>query len=187
MKRVPKGYRGLNHVTIGSDIMSMIEALPIPEQILGKERTAELRRVKPTTWYPIAMLLEPLELLAQKMGDRALVPIGYALVRLTHTEAIRKNFQSARQLLTGFDGIYHAANRGTDIGGWKLHSFEPGKCVLDNSTPHPCFLEVGILQEALRALNVTTIIRQSTCVIDGADNCQFVITSSVEDILWMGR
>ncbi len=186
MLRFPKGYRGVNHETIGSDIMSLMDVLPIPEQILGKEKAQELRQVKPDSWYPIKMLLEPLDLLIQKMGDRALVPIGFALVKLSHADAIKKNYSSAKQLLGGFDGIYHRANRGEDIGGWKMLSFEPGKAVLENTTPHPCNLEVGIVQEALRVLQVPSIIKQSQCLLEGADCCHFVVTSHVKDRHWMG-
>lgn len=186
MTGFPKGYRGVNHLTIGSDIMSLMEVLPIPEQILGKERAAELRQVKPNEWYPIKMLLEPLDLLAQKMGDRALVPIGFALVKLSHAEAIKKHFTSAKGLLNGFDAIYHRANRGEDIGGWKVLSFDPGKAVLENTTPHPCMLEVGIVQEALRVLQIPSIIKQTVCILEGADCCHFTVSSQVQDRLWQG-
>jgi len=87
----------------------------------------------------------------------------------------------------GIDGMYRAANRGTDIGGWAVLDFSPGKAVLEKTTPHHCVLEEGILEAALRAVNVTATIYQRTCFRKGADSCEIVISSHIVDGRWTGR
>ncbi len=187
MRPVSKSYRSTNHQVLGSDILSIVDVLPLPEQLLGKERAQALREVKPGEWYPISMMLEPLDAVAAKMGDRALIPIGYALIKRSHSEAIRKHFKSAKELLSGFDGLYRRANRGDEIGGWKVLSFEPGKALLENTIPHHCFIQVGIVQEALKVLQIPAVVKQTQCVREGADACHFLVTTTQSDARWLGR
>src|SRR5690242_5033943 len=105
MGPVAKAYRGTGHETQGSDLLSVLKVLPIPEQVLGKERANALRAVKPDQWYPISQLMDVLDTLAQRLGDRALTPIGYSIVQTSHAVSIRKHFKTARQLLGAFDSI----------------------------------------------------------------------------------
>jgi hypothetical protein len=185
-KRLPKGYRGIAHQTIGSDVLSLLSSVLMPEQILGKALVDDLKRIKPNDWYPIQTLLEPLELLATRLGPDSLRRVGIALFKLSHESAVREQASSAHDIVHGIDGMYHHANRGTDIGGWKVLSFEPGKAVLEKTTPHHCIMEEGILEAALRLMNVPPLIHQSACFREGADACHFVITSSVVDERWSG-
>ncbi len=187
MRPVAKSYRSTNHTVAGSDILAIIDVLPLPDQLLGKEKAQALRDVKPDDWYPVAMMLDALDTVAAKMGDRALIPIGYALIKRSHSEAIKKHFKSAKELLNGFDALYKRANRGNDIGGWKVLSFEPGKAVLENTIPHHCFIQIGIVQEAIKVLQVPTVVKQTQCVREGADSCHFLITTTSKDHRWMGR
>jgi hypothetical protein len=186
MKRLPKGYRGIDHETIGSDVISILKVLHAPDMILGANVSAQLRAVKPDGWYPIAMILEPMELLAQKSGDRTLLSVGWKVIQLSHADNIRKNIKSAHQLLHGFDAIYRNANRGTDIGGWKMLDSAPGRAVMEKTTPHHCVMEEGILQEALRILSVPANVVQTSCFRKGADCCVYEVTSVVRDIRWTG-
>jgi hypothetical protein len=41
--------------------------------------------------------------------------------------------------------MYHHANRGTGIGGWKVLRFDAGYAELEKMTPHHCVMEQGIL------------------------------------------
>lgn len=186
MDRRPRNYVGMNHETIGSDILAVMKALHAPERALGPELTARLKAVSPTGWYPIGWLLEALETMDQKLGTYALKNVGWKLFEMTHAEGLKKTTSTARELLYGFDAIYRHANRGGNIGGWKVLSFAPGEAELEKTTPHHCVMEEGILQEALRTLGIKADVSQRACFRKGADACIFVIRSPITDARWMG-
>lgn len=184
--RPPRGYQGLDHETIGSDILAVLDALVLAEQVLGKERVARLRALSPTGWYPIATLLEPLEVMATKLGAGSLKSVGWKLFTLSHAEAFKANARSVKDLVYGIDGLYHRANRGDAIGGWQVLEFMPGLATLEKTTPHHCIVEEGILEEGLRVLGVPGMVSQTSCLRAGADSCVFRITSFVHDARWTG-
>ena len=55
--RRPRGYYGEDHTTLGSDILSVLKILKLPEQVLGKEEADRLREIHADQWYPIEVLL----------------------------------------------------------------------------------------------------------------------------------
>ena len=187
MQKFPKRYRGHNHETIGSDILSLLDAILMPEQVLGKDLTQRLRAIQPTEWYPISTLLEPLELLDRRLGSDSIRKVGIALFKLSHEANVRRSASSARDIIYGLDGLYRAANRGADIGGWAVLEFAPGRAVVEKTTPHHCVLEEGILEAALRTVNVTASIHQRACFRKGAEACEMVISSHIVDARWSGR
>lgn len=187
MERKPRGYVGLNHETIGSDILSVLRALHAPERALSPELLARLQTVKADRWYPIGWLLEALEAMDQKLGTYALRNVGWKLFELSHAENVKKVASSARDVLYGFDGFYHQANRGVGIGGWKVLSFAPGHAELEKTTPHHCGMEEGIMQEALRTLGVKSEVTQRECFRKGAESCVFLVDSPIVDERWSGR
>jgi hypothetical protein len=83
--------------------------------------------------------------------------------------------------------MYRLANRGAELGGWVVLEFEPGRAVLEKTTPHHCSMEEGILDAAFRVVGTPATVYQSACVRVGADACRFVITSHIVDHRWMGR
>ncbi|MBX5481395.1 MAG: hypothetical protein IRZ16_06050 [Myxococcaceae bacterium] len=186
MTRRPRGYIGINHQTIGSDILAVLKALHLPEQTLGKAQAQALAAIEPDRWYPIAMLLDALETLDQKLDTWALRSVGWELFRLSHAEEMKKVARSARDIVYGIDGMYHRANRGSHIGGWTVLRFEPGLAELEKTTPHHCVVEEGILQEALRSLGITANVEQTRCFRRGDDACLFHLTSTVTDQRWTG-
>lgn len=187
MDRKPRSYIGLNHETLGSDILAVIKALHAPERALGPELTAKLKAVRPSGWYPISWLLEALEAMDQKLGTYALKNVGWKLFEMSHAENVKKVASSAHDILYGFDTIYHNANRGTSIGGWKVIAFSPGHAELDKTTPHHCVMEEGIMQEALRTIGVKAEVTQRQCFRQGAESCIFVVDSPITDARWMGQ
>lgn len=187
MTRLPRGYRGINHETIGTDILSLVGSILMPEPILGSALTARLKAIKPTGWYPIADLLEPLEQLDRKLSPDSLRKVGRTLFSLSHEEQFRKVASSARDFFHGVNRLYRAANRGTDIGGWTVVSFEAGKATLEKTTPHHCVMEEGIIEAGLRVLNIPAVIYQTACFRAGAEACRFSITSNVNDARWSGQ
>lgn len=86
--------------------------------------------------------------------------------------------------LSGFDGIYRRANRGEEIGGWRILEFSPGKARLEKTTPHHCVLEEGIVSAALACVGVPATVTQASCFLSGADACVFVVNSVVTDSRW---
>lgn len=185
--RLPRGYRGVRHETIGSDLLAILKVTKTPEYTLGPELAAKLAAVKMDGWYPISLMLETLEALDARLGSFGLRNVGWELFRLSHADAFRKNVHSARQFVHGFDAIYRAANRGTDIGGWQVLSFTGDSAELEKTTPHHCGMEEGIVQEALKTLGVLALVSQSQCFRKGAESCRFTIHSQTRDTRWTGK
>jgi hypothetical protein len=94
--------------------------------------------------------------------------------------------RSAADVIYGIDGMYHHANRGSAIGGWKVLRFDPGYAELEKTTPHHCVMEQGILSGALAAVKCPGIVSQKQCFRQGADACLYVISSSFTDERWSG-
>lgn len=156
----------------------------MPEHVLGKEWFAKLERVSASGWYPIALLIEPLEMLGRRLGEDSLRKIGRTLFSISHESRVRAALTCAEDVIYGIDTMYRAANRGVDIGGWQVLEFGAGRAVLEKTTPHYCVMEEGILEAALRTVQVSAVIRQERCLRRGDDACHFVVTSHVEGPRW---
>lgn len=182
----PRGYLGTGHETIGSDILALYHALLLPDEVLGSETASRIRQLDPNGWYPVEIMLEPLELLAEKLGGAGLRKVGRKLFELSHQERVRGIIKSAVAIVNGLDGLYRAANRGQAIGGWKVLAFDPGEARLEKTTPHHCALEEGIIGAAMMMVGVPVNIEQPSCLRSGHDHCEFVVTSVVTDARWTG-
>ncbi len=182
MTRRPRGYVGKNHETIGSDILALVKSLKLPQLTLGKDIADRLVNVSPTGWYPIAWLLEAMETLEAKLGASALRQMGQILFRMSHADRVAP--PSAKAVIHGIDAMYHHANRGDDIGGWKVLRFAPGYAELEKNTPHHCVMEEGILNAALTAAGVNAAISQSQCFRKGGDVCVYKIEVARVDARW---
>jgi hypothetical protein len=185
MRRLPEGYRGINHETVGSDILALPMALRFPEASLGAELYRKVSTLVPTQWYPIGVLLELTEALQAKSGSLAMRQMGRMIFDMSHKARVGPAAQSARDIVYGIDAMYHHANRGTDIGGWKVLTFEPGLAELWKNTPHHCGLEEGILLQAFSVLGIAVTIQQPVCFRNGAAACHLKIVSSVTDARWI--
>lgn len=174
------------HETIGSDILAVLNTMKFPENILGAERVAQLRALDPQAWYPIDTLLGVLRAVDQKSGHASLMQVGRQLFRDSHQKRLLPELTSARDVIYGIDAMYHHANRGDGIGGWEVVEFAPGRAVLKKTTPHPCWLEEGILHEALHLVGADALIVQSSCVSAGAPHCLLELRSAVRDQRWTG-
>jgi hypothetical protein len=186
MKRKPSGYEGTNHETIGSDILAVLNAVRSPELILGEERTEKLKKIQPDGWYPIQELIDLMNLLEERVGAPALRKMGRALFVLSHQERVLQVAKSAKDIIFGIDGMYHHANRGKDIGGWKVTRFIRGYAELEKNTPHHCIMEEGILAGAFAALKVSALVNQKECFRKGADKCLYIISTSIVEASWDG-
>lgn len=182
----PRGYVGIEHRTIGSAVLALYHALLLPEEILGTELATRIREMNPNGWYPIADMLDPLEQLAESVGVAGLRKVGRKLFELSHEQRARGVMKSARDIAYGLDLMYREANRGRDIGGWKVLSFESGECQLEKSTPHHCGLDEGLIRAVMAMIDIPVNIEQSRCLRAGDDHCRFVITSVVIGEPWMG-
>jgi hypothetical protein len=186
MSRKPKGYLGVNHTVIGSDMLAVLNALQMPEHILSETTMEHLRHVKSDEFYPVAWFLDLMEELDHNVGRFGLVRLGRKVFELSHQERVLKVANSARDIVYGIDGMYQHAHRGKGIGGWQVTSFEPGRAQLVKNTPHHCIMEEGILLQALFAVGAPSRIEQQQCFRRGASACIYEITSVVVDERWMG-
>ena len=182
--RPPRGYVGRDHETIGSDILAVLGVVSMPQHVLGPELHARISGMQPDGWYPVGTLLELLEVLDRKVGANALRQMGRRLFELSHQAHVEETQLTCAQLIGGFDGIYRRANRGGEIGGWRVLSFQPGRAVLEKTTPHHCALEEGIISAALAAVGIPATVAQQTCLRRGSDVCTFVVTSFISDGRW---
>ncbi|HEX3772914.1 MAG TPA: hypothetical protein VHV51_00550 [Polyangiaceae bacterium] len=186
-RRRPKGYLGIDHETIGSDILAVLKILKLPEQILGVEDAARLAKIEPKGWYPIELMLDLMDKLDREVGHYGLLRMGRTLFNLSHETRVGQVADCARDIVYGIDDMYHFANRGRMIGGWHVLTFEPGNAVLEKTTPHHCVMEQGILSAALSAVGCPGIISQTKCFREGADSCHYVVSSSFTDERWNGK
>ena len=186
-RRKPRGYIGKGHETIGSDIISVMQILKMPEQVLGAEEVKKLARVEMDGWYPIEWLLDLMEKVDKELGHYGLLQMGRKLFALSHEERLIQVARSAADVIYGIDGMYHHANRGVGIGGWKVLRFDPGYAELEKTTPHHCVMEQGSLSGALAAVKCPGIVSQKQCFRQGADACLYVISSSFTDERWFGN
>lgn len=196
-RRLPRGYVGKNHETIGSDVLAVLRSLQhlvgeseagagqkMAEQVLGSSEVARLQSLDPNGWYPIGWLLKLMETLDAKVGRFALLKMGRTLFRNTHEERALKTHKNAFEILHGFDDFYHHANRGEQIGGWRVISFEHDRAELEKTTPHHCAMEEGIMSRALQAVGAPAMVSQSECFRLGAEACRFVVLSSSREAKW---
>lgn len=187
-RTIPDGYVGHDHETIGSDIVGVVLALErigsreSTVRIFGDDWYARLAAVRPDAWYPIATLLDVLDRVHDRIGVNGVRRAGREIFRVSHESRVAPS--SARDIVYGIDAMYHHANRGHDIGGWRVERFEPGRAELTKNTPHLCLLEEGILAEGLATAGARSVVTQSECILSGATGCRFVLVSTVTGARW---
>lgn len=167
--------------------MAVLRILKLPEQVLGKEEADRLKHVNPDDWYPIEQLLGLMEILEAHVGPYGLMQLGRRLFESSHKARVALIAKSAKDIIYGIDNMYHHANRGRGIGGWRVLKFEPGLAELEKNTAHHCIMEQGILTEALLTVGCACNVVQTQCFRDGADTCIYQITSAFIDERWSGE
>ncbi|HWL89238.1 MAG TPA: hypothetical protein VNO21_25720, partial [Polyangiaceae bacterium] len=177
--RRPRGYVGTNHETLGSDILAVLRTLSLPEQVLGEEEVRRLSDVRPDRWYPIGWLIDLMEKLDERVGYYGLLRMGRMVFSLSHEKRVLATASSARDIIWGIDAMYHHANRGVSIGGWKVLRFEPGYAELEKNTPHHCIVAQGILKAGLSAMGTPSLVAQTTCFRLGGEVCVYTVTSVI--------
>lgn len=186
-RRRPRGYVGIDHETIGSDLLAVPETLQhlarhgrlgpkgVVDRVLSTLALERLARVEPDGWYPIEWLLEMTERLSERIGVFGLRRVGRTLFQLSHADHVASILQCGIDVITGIDGMYRHANRGKTIGGWEVVDVDASLALLDKTTPHHCALEEGILTAALAAVGCQAVVLQEACFREGADACRFVV------------
>jgi hypothetical protein len=183
---VEPGKAASDHEIIGSDILSVLTALPLADLVLGVELAARCRSVKPNGWYPLGLFTEALQRVGAKVGRFGLLQLGRQIFTTSHAASFKQRAHSAADALFGINEMYRRANRGSAIGGWQMVAFKPGQAEMIKTTPPDCLMVEGIVSEALRTLEIPTMIEQRECVHKGAAHCRFIFSSSVTGELWMG-
>ena len=191
MVRRPRGDVGKNHQTIGSDILAVRGALQAltnspahMERILGPQACEMLEKIRPSEFYPIDILLSMMDSLERHLGRAGLVKMGRTLFLLSHAERFREVARTGRDVAYGIDGLYHHANRGLQIGGWRVVVFDSKQAILEKSTPHHCWMEEGLLAQALTTVGCPAVVSQPACFREGAPLCRFVITPAPFENNW---
>jgi hypothetical protein len=174
------------HETLGAVLRSLLDAVLLPDQLLGTTDAAELRSLQPDLWYPVDAQIERVKRLHALLGDASLRKVGWSVFALNHEADVRRLHPSVRALLGSFDTLYKAVNRGPGIGGWQVTRFAPGEARLVKTTPFDCVMEEGILEAAFRSLHIPVVIRQEVCRRDGGAHCEIALTSNVVDARWTG-
>ncbi|HEY8209010.1 MAG TPA: hypothetical protein VIG99_16075 [Myxococcaceae bacterium] len=185
--RRPRAYEGLDHETIGSDLLSVLAVVSDPGEVLGRAFASRLAKVTPDGWYPISWMLDLLDQLDQRVGQMGLRQMGRKVFRTTHGDHVRHTCTSARDVIYSLDDLYRRANRGHQIGGWALMDFAPGRAMVECTAPHHCSMKEGLLCEALMAVGVPAVVHQTDCFRRGADSCVYEITSAFVGHEWSGE
>jgi hypothetical protein len=183
---IPEGYSSSDHFTLGSDIKAVLDALLMPDIVLGEALHKRVRGLEPGKWYPIELLLEVMDALDAKVGRMALLQMGRRLFAASHQTRTQEKTNSASDVIFGIDAMYHHANRGSNIGGWSVILFEPGHARLEKRTPHHCLMEEGLLSAALAAAGTPSMVTQTQCLRLGAPFCVFDVSSVISDVRWSG-
>jgi hypothetical protein len=176
----------MNHVTLGAELLAILQTMRSPEALLGEEWIARQRQIHPKNWYPVTMAAELFQQLSRRLDRGALVEMGRQLFRDSHHRRLIPHLRSVGDVVFGLNGIYHRAHRGKDIGGWEVLRFDEGRALLRKTTPTPCALEEGLLCEALHSVGAEALVVQPTCVQHGGRYCDFEISSSLKGDRWLG-
>lgn len=184
--RRPRGYYGEDHTTLGSDILTVLKILKMPEQVLGKREADRLKDIQPSGWYPIEWFLGVMEIMEAHVGKYGLMQMGRKLFETSHKQRVMLTATCAKDILYALDGMYHHSNRGRGIGGWQVLKFGAGVAELEKNTAHHCVMEQGMLTEGLLAVGCACNVVQTRCFLDGADTCIFQVTSAFVDKHWTG-
>ncbi len=174
------------HEMLGAAVRALLDAVLLPEQLLGQQATEQLRGLDLEAWYPGELQMSLVRKLHALLGDASLRQVGWSMFAVLHDAEVRRRRPPVHQLLAGLDVLYRRVNRGTHIGGWELTAFGAGSARLAKTTPHDCIMEEGIVEGAFRAVGIPVVIRQPSCVRQGAARCELLITSSVVDRRWTG-
>ncbi len=182
--RLPRGYYGEGHSTLGSDLLAVKGILKLPEQVLGPREWERLKLVKAEAWYPIEQLLALMEILEAHVGSYGLMQLGRKLYESTHKQRVLLSARNAKDILYGLDKMYHHSNRGAGIGGFQVLRFEPGLADVEKNTAHHCIVEQGMLTEALLSVGSACNVTQTRCFREGADTCVYRVTCAFADAHW---
>jgi hypothetical protein len=186
--RLPRGYIGTDHETIGADILSVVQSLRTPDAVFDGATLDRLGQIDAVRWYPVARLLELTDLIEERLGRYALLRTGRMVFKLSHEAEMRRVARSARDVIHGLDVFYRRSNRGHAIGGWTVLDFRPGHAEIEKTTPQHCAMEEGIILEALRAVAVPAIAEETACFRKGsAPACRFILSSAIVDERWTGK
>lgn len=174
-RRVPRGYEGWNHETLGSDLIATFAAVNAVDPRFSEHWMPLVKTLDAHGWYPIDVLLALGIAAEERFGSELLVRIGEEIFARSHAATFRSSAATVADVAYGIDGMYRAANRGKGLGGWRVIEFTEGRALIEKTTPHPCQIEEGILGAACATLSVPVAISQTQCVRHDHDACWFAL------------
>jgi hypothetical protein len=170
----PAAYVGWHHETRGSDLIAAFAVVNELDPGIAAHWMPLVRTLDATQWYPIDLLLALGMAARERFGEALLRRMGERIFEVSHAPSFRAS--TVADVAFGIDGLYRAANRGDDIGGWGVVTFTDTHALIEKTTPHACLVEEGILIAACRAVGEPVELRQRTCVQQGAAACLFELT-----------
>jgi hypothetical protein len=183
-RRVARGYEGWNHETLGSDLIATFAAVNAVDPRFSEHWMPLVKTLDAQTWYPIDVLLALGFAAEERFGPELLQCIGREIFQRSHAATFRRSAATIADLAFGIDAMYRTANRGEDIGGWRVLEFADGRTLIEKTTPHPCGIEEGILGAACASLGVAARITQVRCVREGDDTCRFELCAETPSTRW---
>ncbi len=162
---------------IGATIVAVSKRIMNSKIIFDKIKEYKYDDVKPDKWYPMQQFTLLTDYVEKIMNASVLNYIGKQIVpEMKDAKVI--SFPSPKDFLKSMQKVYLAANKGANIGEWKVVKEETNKIVVKSSTMHNCYLEQGVLQGGVEAFGgKSVIIKHSSteCRRKGGKSCDYEI------------
>ena len=166
-----------NQECLGINILSIQNKIYGAKHYFDKIPQYTYENIEPNKWYPMKQFTLLVDLYEEKMGPLIIKNIGTGIIpEMVEAGVLPK--MSPQEFLKSLSGSYHSANRGTNIGDWKVIKEGANHIIMENSTSHNCKLEEGVVLGGIEALGgKNPRVLQRTCVKKGDPFCTF-------DIYW---
>lgn len=166
-----------NQECLGTNILSIQNKIFNAKHYFDQISQYSYENIEPNKWYPMKQFTILVDLYEDIMGPLILKNVGSGIIPEMIQAGIIPKI-SPHEFLKSLTNTYHSANRGSNIGDWRVIKEESKHIVLENSTMHNCKLEEGVILGGIEALGGRNPrILQRTCVKKGDPFCTF-------DIYW---
>ncbi|NHI94540.1 MAG: hypothetical protein EAX96_18765 [Candidatus Lokiarchaeota archaeon] len=161
----------------GTNIIAVKTKIVNPGMIFDKIKEYSYDNLDPGKWYPMKQFTLLTDYIEKYLSATVLKNIGSGIVPEMKNAGILPNM-APEDFLKSLQKIYLEANRGVNIGQWKVAKEEPNHIILENTTMHNCILEEGVILGGIKVFGARYMkVTQSKCVKKGDNMCLF-------DIVW---
>lgn len=160
---------------IGSIILAVKAGLVNPESFIKRVSEYDYTNINPEKWYPIEMFWNLTDYIEKNLSTSVLRNIGTQIIPNMKNAGLLPNL-TPKEYLASLNDTYISANRGTNIGSWKVIEIKDGHAIIENTTMQHCILEEGVVFGGIKAFGGSyCIVKQTTCVLKGDSKCTFDI------------